>query len=460
MTFCTSKLLTLKNELNPNRRSVMSETTITYIQIIGAIVGILLFLFAFIRYILPFACKRLVKPRIKTKISLGKETDVESPITKEKLFTAREVSIWLRISRNIELSSVTFRRLCQYQKNCILYRFLLKVGLSRDKEWCSYASVDDWHCTGTFVCPTEEDEKKEQARKHMMEGRLTLKPKINRIVKDYWVPLDMPLRLRDNKSHLIELTLSFGLRSEDTPFLNRLINRVLNLAGRETTYSYSEKRKVYIICEDKKEVRKEKEKVDRVATDMEDSVACSYHGLERFAEYQKIMKDLVSGRQLVLKKINPPHSRVPAHEVRRWIKEEFPEIETVFTQPPDGIYHMLNQEDFEIIARVIWPNVREFVLKFLNCESFTQLFRDYVKCFLLLPEILSMTYKYLVIAGENPIVSIAANISNRSNVLAMALVHAVYSEFKFKVQMARQKRAIRKGLDRIVNDLNLAKSKS
>lgn len=439
----------------------MSETAILTIQIIGSIAGI----FAFVRYVLPIACRYIVKPRIKTKISLGKEIDVKSPRTKERLFTAREVSIWLCTNRNIDLSSVTFRRLCQYQKNCMLYRFLLKSRLLKDKKWCSYASVDDWDYPGTFICPTEDEEKKRLASKHLLEGRLTLNPKENRIVKDYWVVLDMPLRLRDNKSHLVELTLSFGLRSEDMPFLNRLINRVLNLAGKETTYSYSEQRKVYINCEDKKEVRKERETADRVARDMGYRVACSYHGLEKFAEYQKIMRDLVSGRQLILKKINPPHSQVPdsqvpAHEIRRWIKEKFPDIETVFTQPPDGIYHMANEEDFKIIITQMWPNVREFVLKFLNCESFTQLLRDYMKCFLLLPEILSMTYKYLVIAGENPIVSIAANISNRSNVLAIALVHAVYSEFKFKVQMTRQKRAIRKGLDKIASDFNLAKNKS
>jgi len=434
----------------------MNETAILTIEVIGAIVGI----FAFVRYVLPIACRYLVKPRIKIEISLGQEIDIKPPPTKKKLFTAREVSIWLCTNRNIELASVTFRRLCQYQKNCMLYRFLLKIGLSRDKKWCSYASVDDWDCPDSFICPTEEDEKKEQARKHIMEGRLTLKPKENRIVRDYWVALDMPLRLRDNKSHLVELTLSFGLRNEDTPFLNRLVNRVLNFAGRETIYLYSERRKLYVDCEVKKEARKERETTERVARDIGDIVACSYHGLEKFAEYQKIMRDLVTGRQLVLKKIKPPHSQVPAHEVRRWIKEEFPEIETVFTQPPDGIYHMANEEDSKIIITQMWPNVREFVLKFLNCESFTQLLRDYIKCFLLLPEILSMTYKYLVIAGENPIVSIAVNISNRSNVLAIALVHAVYSEFKIKVQMARQKRAIRKGLDKMVNDFNLARSKS
>ena len=77
----------------------------------------------------------------------------------------------------------------------------------RDKKWCSYANVDYWDCTDTFICPTEEDEKKEQARKHVMEDRLTLKLKINRIVKDYWVALDIPLRFRDNKSHLVELAL-------------------------------------------------------------------------------------------------------------------------------------------------------------------------------------------------------------------------------------------------------------
>jgi len=432
----------------------MNETIILIIEIIGAIAGV----FAFVLYVLPIACKYLVKPKIKIKISVGQEIDIKPPPSKEKLFTAREVAIWLCTNRNIDLSSVTFRRLCQYQKNCMLYRFLLKVGLSRDKKWCSYASVDDWDCPGTFICPTEEDEKKEQARKHMMEGRLTLKPKVNRIVKDYWAALDIPLRLRDNKSHLVELTLCFGLKSEDTPFLNRLMNRVLNLAGRETTYLYSEQRKVYIHCEGGKEVTKERETVDKAARDMGDRVACSYHGLEKFAEYQKIMRDLVSGRQLILKEINPPDSDVPAHEVRRWIKEDFPDIEIVFTEPPDGIYHMASEEDFKTITQM-WPNVRQFVLQFLNCESFVRLFRDYTKYFLLLPEILSMTYKYLVIAGENPIVSIAANISNRSNVLAIAFMHAVYSEFKFKIQMTRQKRAIRKGLDKIVNDLNLAKIK-
>jgi len=459
MTFCSSKLLPLKNELELNRRSVMSETTITNIQVIGAIVGTVLFLVAFIRYILPIACKRLVRPRIKIKTNLGKKIDIESPITKERLFAARAVSLWLCTNRSFDLSSVTFRRLCQYRKNCMLYRFLLKVGLSRDKEWCSYASVDDWDCIDTFICPTEENQKKEQARKHMVEGRLTLKPKVDRIVKDYWVALDMPLRLRDNRLHLVELTLSFVLRNEDTPFINRHMNRVLNLGGRETTYSYSEQRKVYISCDDKKEVRQESETAERVARDMEHAVACSYHGLEKFEEYQKIMGDLVGVRQLVLKKLGLSRSEVPAHEVRRWIKEGFPDIGIVFTQPPDGMYHMANEEDFRIITQM-WPNVRQFVLKFLNCESFTQLFRDYTKCFLFLPEVLSMTYKYLVIAGENPIVSIAANVSNRSNVLAIALVHAVYSEFKIKAQLAGQKRAIRKGLDRIVNDSNLAKSKS
>ena len=437
----------------------MSATAIIYTQIIGAIVGILLFLFAFIRYILPIACKYLVKPKIEMRISFGKRIDIESPSTKEKLFTAREVSIWLCTNRTIELTSVAFRRLCQYQKNCILYRFLLKIGVSRDRKWCSYASVDDWDCTDTFICPTEEDEKIEQAKKHIMEGILTLTPKENRIVKDYWVALDMPLRLRDQRLHLVELTFSFGLRSEDTPFLNRLVSRALNFAGKGTTYLYSEQRKAYISCEDKTEARKERETTGRVARDTGYRVAYSYRGLEEFAECQKIIGDLVSDRESVLKKLNPRYSKVPAYQLRSTIKEDFPNIEIVFAQPPDGIYHMANEEDFGTITQM-WPNVRQFVLRFLNCESFTQLFRDYTKCFLVLPEILSMTYKYLVIASENSIVSITANISNRSNVLAIALVHAVYSEFKIRIRMAKQSRAIRKRLDEIVSDFNLPESKS
>ncbi len=433
----------------------MSETAILTIGIIGAIGAI----FAFVRWVLPIACTYSVKPRIKTRISLGKKTDVESPLTKEKLFTARDVSIWLCTNRNIDLSNVTFRRLCQYQKNCMLYRFMLKVGLLKDKRWCSYASVDHWEHTDTFICPTEEDERREQVRKHGMEGRLTLKPKVNRIVKDYWVALDMPLRLRDNKSHLVELTLSFRLNSEDTPFLNRLVSRALNYAGRETTYLYSERRKLYISCEDQKEVRKERKTTARASRDTGYRVVYSYHGLEEFAECQKILGALVSDRQSVLKKLNPSYSKVPAHEIRSTIKEDFPNTEIVFTQPPDGMYHMANEEDFKTITQM-WSNVRQFALRFLNCESFTQLFRDYTKCFLLLPEILLMTHQYLVFASENPIMSIATNISNRSKALPIALVHVVYSECRFKVEMAKRKVIIRKRLDRIVSYFDLPKSES
>ena len=205
-------------------------------------------------------------------------------------------------------------------------------------------------------------------------------------------------------------------------------------------------------------MKKERETTDRAARDTGYKVAYSYHGLEEFAECQKIVIDLIKGRQSVLKKLNPQHTKMPAYELRSEMKEYFPNIEIIFTQPPDGIYYMADKEDFKNITQM-WPKVRQFVLKFLNCESFTQLFRDYTKYFLFLPEILLMTYQCLVIASENPIVSIAANISNRSNVLAIALVNAVYSEFKFKVQLARRNRAIIKRLDKMVSYYGPSRSK-
>jgi len=85
----------------------MSEMAILIltIGIIGAIGAIA----AFMRWGLPIACRYSVKPRIKTRISLGKEIDVESPPPQEKLFTAREVAIWLCTNRNVDLSSVIVR---------------------------------------------------------------------------------------------------------------------------------------------------------------------------------------------------------------------------------------------------------------------------------------------------------------------------------------------------------------
>lgn len=277
-------------------------------------------------------------------------------------------------------------------------------------------------------------------------------------MKDSWVILDMPLRLRDNKLHFIELALSFRVSSEETPLLNRLVNKVLNPAGREPTYSYSEQRKIYIRCEGKNEARRERETTDRVDNDTGYSVAVSYHGLGKVTEYQKIIRRLVSGIQFVLENVKPSNSRIPAYELRNAIKEKFLNIETVSTQPPDYIYHTANVEDFRIIYQKVWPSVREFVLEFLNCEGVSQLCSHAMKCFPLLPEILSMAYKYLVIASENPLVSIAANISKRSNMLAVALVPIIYSEFKIRIQMARQKRVIRRRVDKMAKYFCLAKS--
>ena len=440
----------------------MSETVSLSIQIIGAIVGILVFLFAFFRYVVPIVCKNLAKPKIETKISLGKEVDVVSPLTKEKLklFTARENSVWICADRNIELSSVTFRRLCQYQKNCMLYRFLLKAGLLMDKKWCNCASVDDWVYTDTFICPDDETERKRQSNGHFMEGRLTLNPKETRIVGDSWVVLDMPLRLRDKKLHIVELTMSLKVKNEDMPFLNRLINGILNPINREITYSYSMKRGIHINTDDSKEKKKEKTENKQFDKNAGLRVAFSYQGFGKMAEYNKIMTCLVEGIEVVLKKGKPETSKIPIYKLRNKIKEKFPKIEAVSRQPPEGIYYTVSGEDFKFIYANIWPNIRKFVLEFLSCEGVSQLCSHTMRCFPLLPEVLSRTYVYLIAASENSLVSIAVNISNRSNMLFIALVRIIYSEFKIRVQITKQKRAIRKDVDKMANYFNIAKSKS
>ncbi len=189
-------------------------------------------------------------------------------------------------------------------------------------------------------------------------------------------------------------------------------------------------------------------------------IAFSYKGFGKVAEYQELMGRLVRDIQFVLKEVRPPNSTVRAYEVRNTLKEKLPKIETVFTQPPDGKYYTADKETLSIIYQKVWPNVREFVLGFLNCEGVSQLCSHSMRCFPLLPEILSMAYRYLVIASENSLVSIAVNISKRSNMLVIALVRTIYLECEIRVKMARQKRAIRKRVNKMANYFNLAKSKS
>jgi hypothetical protein len=220
------------------------------------------------------------------------------------------------------------------------------------------------------------------------------------------------------------------------------------------------KRKIYINLKGEKEKKNDKRENKDTERSAGYRMAFSYQGLAKMGEYQRIMRSLIEGTEFILKNVKPPNSKIPAYEIRDMLKEKYPQVKIVFKQPPDGIYHTANPESYRTLIQKVWPNIREFAREFLDCESYSRLLSDSMSCFLLMPEILSKTYVYLTTASESFFVSIAANLSNRSNMLVITLLRSIYSELMMRVQMVGQKRRIRKEVDKKAKYFRFAKSKA
>jgi hypothetical protein len=344
----------------------------------------------------------------------------------------------------------------------MLYRFSLKAGLLTDKKWCGYSNVDDWVYTDSFIIPHDEEVRKRDSSAHFVEGRLALVPKENRLVKDTWIALDIPLRLRDEKNHLVGLTFEYRLSIKETSVLNRMINKILNPVGKDVSYSYSEKRIVQIRnSEEKKGGEKEEQGKKSTEKDVKDKyrIAVFYHGVGKIAQYYQLMKRLVDNIQSLRGGMKPQIKPLKGNEIRRILKEHMPKSETVFTQPPDGNYSTVDRETMEAILSKVWPNVREFVLEFLDCEAVSKLFPHSMSCIPLLPNIIQITYKYLLLVSQKSRVNIAVNISKRKNKLFVALAWIVWSEIKNKGAVLINKRKYRKEIDKMGNLLKNTKER-
>ena len=153
----------------------------------------------------------IMKPKIEIKFIPGELKQVE--YKGDKLYTRRKVTLWIQNigNKTLNCKSVTFRRICRFQKKCMIFKYLQKTKAISIKDWCPCSSVTDWEYPTTFKQPTHENEKK-IITKFAQDGKLTLIPFNNTLSPGNWQALEVPLFLRTNKSHIVEITLSFKIK--------------------------------------------------------------------------------------------------------------------------------------------------------------------------------------------------------------------------------------------------------
>lgn len=391
----------------------MLQTIYVIVGLIGGLLFLLLFLF-------PQIIRWTMKPKIEIRYSLG---DLEKVGTEKiKLFTRRKVTLGIHndCNRPLKLESVAFRRICRFQKQCLLFRYLQKTDAVPNKKWCPCSSVTDWDFTG-FEQPAEEI-----VATFANEGKLKLTLTHNVIPKKKWREFEVPLKLRAAKPHIVEVTLSFYISFEDISPFSKVLHRILNPTSRETGYSHILIRNITI------DLYKD-EDLEALAPKQKDQ-----------SMFQAQLKNLESELMRFLSK-KYPLSEISTEDLRKKLQETFPEADIVHSLPPNGRYRVPTMEGVEGMLKV-WSKFRNICKEFLDCEQYATLLDLFVKRLIhpATPRLLKCAYKYLILSSHNPLVDLKLNLSKKTNPLLLVLLKVL-----LKVAINETKSSLRRRVDRI-----------
>jgi hypothetical protein len=418
----------------------------TIFIIIGAIAGILSLLF----FLFPQIIRWRLRPKIEVKYVLGDLEAVE--FGEAKLFTRRKVTLWIqnKCDRPLKLKSVTFRRLCRFQKQCLLFRYLQKTEAVPNKDWCPCSSVTDWNLVvAGFEQPTEEEEGKILTI-FADEGKLKLTPAHNVIPKKSWREFEVPLKLRDAKPHIVEVTLYFDTSFEDISPLLGALHRIIHPTSGKTCYSHTLTRNIIVDPHSDEDleasISKQKEEFGG-----EFRVAYSY--FREPAMFQAQLKSLkIELMRFFSKKY--PLSEISAEDLRKTLKDNLPEADIVYSSPPNDRYRLISDEEMDGMLKV-WSTFRNICKEFLDCEQYAILFKLFGSKLIhpALPKLLDRTYKYLVLSSHSPLVDLKVNISKRTKPLPIVLLIVVIKELKILALELKTKFSLKREVDHIAKSV-------
>lgn len=419
----------------------------TIVVIVGLVVGFLTLL----HFLFPHIIRLIMRPKFEIRPVIGDLEDVE--FNGSKLYASRKVTLSIQNkfkNRPLKLESVAFRRICKYQKQCLLFRYLQKIDAVPNKDWCPCSSVTDWDSSAAgFEQPVIEEIEP-------FEGKLKLKPAHDIIPKRCWRDFEVPLKLKATKSHIVETTLSFDISLEDIPPVLRVLYRILDPLSKKTGYNHI--MTWYMIVD----LRKDEDLEARVSKqkkvpDEGFKFACSYPPRQDI--FRSMLKSLNMELQRYLGKTYPI-SEISAAEVDKILKETFPEADIVGLSPPDAKYSCLSNAKVKENLK-IWNIFMNFCEEFLDCEQYAFLLMLFTRKLInpFLPRLLICTYKYLVLSSHNPFVDFKVNIPKRTKSLPFVFLKVVIKELQFVVSKLKAKASLKREVYRMAHVVESVKQK-
>ncbi len=417
----------------------------TIFMIIGAIAGILSLLY----FLFPQIIRWRLRPKIEIKHVLEDLEEVEFGGT--KLFTERKVTLWIqnRCNRPLKLESIAFRRLCRFQKQCLLFRYLQKTNAVPSKDWCPCSSVTDWNFAAGFKKPTEEEKEKIVAT-FANEGKLKLIPAHNVIPKESWHEFEVPLRLRDGKPHIVELTLSFYTAFEDMSPSLRALHTIVNPTSGKMGYSHTLIRNIIV------DLRND-EGVEPLSSKQKEPLGSGFRVAYSYCHEPAMFQAQLKSLEIELMRFFGKKyslSEISAEDLRKKLKENFPEADIVYSSPPNSKYRIPTDEEMKGMIKV-WSTFRNICKEFLDCEQYAILFKLFGSKLIhpALPKLLDCTYKHLVLSTHNPLVDLKLNLSNRTNLLPLAFLKVAINELKILAFELKIKSLLKRRVDRIAQSV-------
>jgi len=415
----------------------MSQTLTIIIGSIAGYLTLILFLF-------PQIIRWMMRPKIEMKTILGDLHKVKA--WGETLFTSRKVTLWIynKCDRPLTLESITFRRICRFQKQCLLFRYLQKTKAILNKDWCPCSSVTDWDFSGFEENMAKR--KEEVLATFASEGKLKLTPVHKIIPKRKWREFEVPFKLRVVKSHIVEVTLSFNINFQDMPLFLKILRKVVNPISKEKDYTHSLTKNITV---DLRANQGPEPTLTKGKEQVRDEFRVLYPYFSDSTKFETRLRNLRTDLMDFFRKDHVP-SEMSAEDLRKTIKEAFPETDIVYSLPPNGKYHVPTKQQMEEIMKV-WSSFRKICRDFLDCEQYATLFSLFGKKLIhpFLPGLMKCTYEYLMLSTHDFLADLKMNLSKRTDLLPLALPKVTVNELKSLIYIRRKKSSLKRITDDI-----------
>jgi hypothetical protein len=417
--------------------------------VIPTIVGSLMLgaLLLLVRLVAKGIFRLLLKPRIIIRPSAGDAS--EGSRVSPPFFPTKKVTLWIQCTNNIHVNNITFRRICRYQRYCLLFRFFFKIGVLQNRRWCSFANVDDWVIEAHGFVKPSDVEKDRIETTFFTDGKLTLRPSMGTMIGGTWTPLDIPFKLSCERPHTLAVILDYNIDLKHRAGALQNLGRFLRFIGVKGSDLFRTSKTVDIdwdtcLQEGAKPTTNEGGLPE--FSHGKRYIGSSYRGLERVDKAKELTSSLGNCIMQYVNK-DPRPTEMSAWEVMQSMHREMPGVRMAINLPPDGVYRTVPIDRMkELLA--CWNYCKDFCDGFLNCTHYAGLVKHFVQYFAFFPQLLEDSFKYLCVKGHSSFADLALWLKCKENRSIPALTKFTIEEMRIVHMNRRMCKSLEKRTDK------------